>query len=174
MSAARVARRYAAALFELYQQGLVDRDELSNAACAAADSVAAPFLASPDFDKGVKAMVVKTAIKMEKETVITRLIDLLSERGKLVLLPEIEQQLAAMIARAESQAEVNVTVATALDEREEAALLDALKRTSGGDVRLHVTQDGSILGGLIVQIGDRKIDASVRSKLDALKQAISN
>ncbi len=174
MSAAKVARRYAAALFELHQQGLVDRDELSNAACAVADPVAAPFLASPDFDKGVKAMVVKTAIKMEKESVVTRLIDLLSERGKLVLLPEIELQLAAMIARAESQTAVDVTVATTLDKREESALLEALRRTHGGDIQLHIRQDRSILGGLIVQIGDRKIDASVRGKLDALKQAISN
>ncbi len=172
MSTAKVARRYASALFDLHQEGKLDRDELDNAVRAVNDKLAARVIASPDYDKQVKAMLIKAAIKMSGETVVTRLIDLLAERGKLPLLAEIQRQLDLMIARSSSCIDVDVTVATKLDEAEKDSLRAALRKMTGSDVTLKIEQDASILGGLIVQIGDRRIDSSVRSRLEALRQAI--
>jgi len=172
MSTALIARRYASALFDLHQDEAVDREQLAKAAIAVSDTNAADVLASPLFDKASKAILIKKAIKATNDTEITRLIDLLAGRNKLSLLPEINTQLDDMIVRAGSDLDVQVTVATHLNKREENLLAKSLKETTGANVVLHVVKDASILGGLIVQLGDRKIDNSLRSKLDGLRQAI--
>ncbi len=172
MSTALIARRYAAALFDLHQDAALDRECLAKASVAVNDTDAAAVLASPLFDKACKATLIKKAIKATNDTAITRLIDLLAGRNKLSLLPEINAQLDTMIIRAGSDVDVQVTVATHLNKREEALLVKSLKTTTGANVVLHVVKDASILGGLIVQLGDRKIDNSLRGKLDGLRQAI--
>lgn len=174
MSTALISRRYAAALFDLHQESTLDRGLLTNAVTAVLDADAAQVLESPSFDKALKASLIKKAIKAKGESTITRLIDLLASRGKLCLLPEIDAQLDKMIIRAGTDVDVQVTVATHINKREEALLMKSLKETTGANVALHVVKDPSILGGLIIQMGDRKIDSSLRGKLNSLRQAIVN
>ncbi|MDQ6975891.1 MAG: ATP synthase F1 subunit delta [Mariprofundaceae bacterium] len=172
MSTALISRRYASALFALHQESGFDREGLIKATVAVLDTGAAEALASPLFDKTFKASLIKKAIKVKNDSVITRLIDLLASRNKLSLLPEINTQLDDMIIRAGSEIDVQVTVATHLNKREENLLVKALRKTAGANIVLHVVKDPSILGGLIVQMGDRKIDGSLRGKLNSLRQSI--
>ena len=65
-----------------------------------------------------------------------------------------------------------VTSAHALDEAQETELKAALKSVTGKDVAVSVTVDPSILGGLIVKVGSRQIDTSLRTKLSTLKLAL--
>ena len=65
-----------------------------------------------------------------------------------------------------------VTSAHALDEAQETELKAALKRVTGKDVAVSVAVDPSILGGLIVKVGSRQIDTSLRTKLSTLKLAL--
>ena len=65
-----------------------------------------------------------------------------------------------------------VTSAHALDEAQETELKAALKSVTGKDVTVSVTVDPSILGGLIVKVGSRQIDTSLRTKLSTLKLAL--
>lgn len=65
-----------------------------------------------------------------------------------------------------------VTSAHALDEAQETELKAALKSVTGKDVTISVTVDPSILGGLIVKVGSRQIDTSLRTKLSTLKLAL--
>lgn len=65
-----------------------------------------------------------------------------------------------------------VTSAHALDEAQETELKAALKSVTGKDVAISVTVDPSILGGLIVKVGSRQIDTSLRTKLSTLKLAL--
>jgi len=175
MSAALIARRYASALFELHQEKDVsfDRDMLVNAALLAAHENAVPVIESPVYSKEVKATFVKAALKGKDGNVVTRLIDLLAGRNKLSLLPEIVIQFDELVARSCRTLEAQVTVATALDKREQTSLAKSLKALVGSDVTLNVVQDNAILGGLVIQMGDRKIDCSLRGKLDGLRRTIA-
>jgi len=175
MSTALIARRYASALFELHQEKDIsfDRDMLMNAALLAAHENAASVIESPLYSKEVKATFVKAALKGKDGNVVTRLIDLLAGRNKLSLLPEIVIQFDELVAQACLTLEAQVTVATALDKREHTSLAKSLKALVGSDVTLNVVQDNAILGGLVIQMGDRKIDCSLRGKLDGLRRTIA-
>jgi|UPI0003798D2C F-type H+-transporting ATPase subunit delta len=175
MSTALIARRYASALFELHQEkdASFDRDMLVNAALLVAHEDAVQVIESPVYSEAVKASFVKGALKGEDANVVTRLIDLLAGRNKLSLLPEIVVQLDELIAQASRALEAKVTVASPLDKREQSSLAKSLKALLGSDVTLNVVQDNAILGGLVIQMGDRKIDCSLRGKLEGLRRTIA-
>jgi F-type H+-transporting ATPase subunit delta len=173
MSTALIARRYASALFELNQEASFDRDMLANVALLVADEDAARVIESPVHSKESKAILVKSALQAKEPNVVVRLIDLLAGRNKLSLLPEILIQFDELVARSCQTLEAQITVATALDKREQSSLLKSLKSLVGADVTLNVVQDSAILGGLVIQIGDRKIDCSLRGKLESLRRTIA-
>ena len=66
----------------------------------------------------------------------------------------------------------DVTVAEKLSDQHLAALKDALKYVTGKDVALNVKVDPAIIGGLIVKLGSRMIDTSLRTKLNSIKHAM--
>ncbi|MDQ6979001.1 MAG: F0F1 ATP synthase subunit delta [Mariprofundaceae bacterium] len=175
MSKALIARRYASALFELDQENdpSFDRDMLVNVALFTAHEDAARVIESPTYSKESKATFVKAALKSNDESVVTRLVDLLAGRNKLVLLPEIVIQFDELVARAGCVLEAQVTVARTLTKRKQTSLTKDLKALVGSDVTLNVVQDPAILGGLVIQIGDRKIDCSIRGKLEGLRRTIA-
>ena len=65
-----------------------------------------------------------------------------------------------------------MTVAEGLGEKHLAALKDALKAVTGKDVTLDVTVDPAIIGGLVVKVGSRMVDASLKTKLNSIKHAM--
>lgn len=78
-----------------------------------------------------------------------------------------------LVDRSLSVAEVKVTTAAPLDEEAQQSLQRVLTDYLGKDIRMMVQQDKSILGGIVVQIGDRRIDGSLRTRLRSLQHAIS-
>lgn len=174
MSTVNISRRYASALFELNQDSAIDLVALNQAGAVVINEDAARVISSPVHKQTLKADMVKKAIKSSNKDVVSRLIDLLAARDKLTLLPEIDAQLTLMIAASQSQVEVEVTVATKLSAKDKSRLATVLKEIANSEVKLNVHQDASILGGVVIQMGDRKIDCSIRGKLDHLRQAIAN
>jgi F-type H+-transporting ATPase subunit delta len=77
-----------------------------------------------------------------------------------------------LVAREKGEATANVTVAEQLKPEHLAALRDALKAVSGKEVDLDVKIDPAIIGGLVVKLGSRMVDASLRTKLNAMKHAM--
>ncbi|HSX73293.1 MAG TPA: ATP synthase F1 subunit delta, partial [Shinella sp.] len=75
-------------------------------------------------------------------------------------------------ARHRGEITADVTSAHALTEAQQTELKAALKGVTGKDVAIAVTVDPSILGGLIVKVGSRQIDTSLRTKLSTLKLAL--
>ena len=65
-----------------------------------------------------------------------------------------------------------VTVAETLNETHRAAIKDALKSVTGKDVALDVKLDPAIIGGLVVKLGSRMVDSSLRTKLNLIKHAM--
>jgi len=172
MSTLRISRRYARALFELIGEGARLRPELEKLAAVAGDASAADFLASPSVSaKEKQAVLAKVAGKLPKE--LQALIAMLAERNKLSLLPEIQAMVEEMVRQSESELVAEVTVATPLKADVQEKIASALSASVGRSVRLNVTEDASIIGGLVVQLGDRQIDYSLRTRLEGLKQAIA-
>jgi len=170
---AQVSRRYARALFELVQEQPSLRDELASIAAVASTDEAADFLASPEYVAELKqSVLLKAAGQISQEA--SRLVSMLCERNKSELLPEIHMLLEEMICQAESEVDANVVVATAIDAELQQKLAAALESSTGKKVRLNYQTDKDILGGMIINIGDRKIDYSLRTKLNGLRRALAS
>ncbi|MDQ6954099.1 MAG: ATP synthase F1 subunit delta [Mariprofundaceae bacterium] len=172
MSTAKISRRYAVALFDLIQEGVDVRPALLEAAAFSSNSEASAILKSPAYPNKVKCAMLKAAISGSGSDEVFRLVELLAERAKLVLLAEIAAQVLDMIAQAESSVDAGVTSAVKMSVAVQRALAESLTAAVGKKVNIVANTDTSILGGVIIRIGDRKIDCSVKSRLDALKRSI--
>jgi len=173
MSTSQISRRYARALFDLIQEGTDLRGDLEKVAAAASADEVAVLLASPEYPADLKKQViVKVAGDISGE--IDSLVGMLSARGKESLLPEIHALVEEMLHLAESELEADVVVATSIDPALQEKLTAALTASTGKKVRIKVSEDKSILGGLVVRIGDRKIDYSLRTKLSGLRRELAS
>ena len=172
MRTQQISRRYARALFELEQEGGKNREALAKLAAVAALDAVDAVLSNPSYPAALKASVLeKAAGKLPAE--LTRLVAMLCERGKAELLPEIAALFEEMVHQAESEVEAEVVSAVKLSEAQQKNLAKALGASAGRSVRLKVNEDAHILGGLVIRVGDRLIDYSVRSRLEALKRAMA-
>ncbi len=174
MSTSQISSRYACALFELIQEGVKIEDDLAKVAAIADHEAVSAILTSPDYPAEMKGNVLIKAAGGTLSVEVERLVRILADRNKTCLLPEIHAQVACMIHDAASKLDAEVTVATALSKAMENKLSKALAASTGKQVTLSVNKDASILGGLVVRIGDRKIDYSLRTKLGGLRRALAS
>lgn len=174
MSQRTVARRYARALYEEADRlGVVDSiDEdmsLLRETLDASDELAR-FFRSPVIPDSKKLGVVQALFEEKTHELTTKFLGLLIRKDRENLVSSVVDQYQAL--RDEQRGIVEATVRTAhvLDETETAALEDALESTTGKRVRLNIQQDAGLIGGVVVRIGDRVFDGSVRNKLDTLRE----
>jgi len=92
----------------------------------------------------------------------------LAANRRLAVLPEIARLFDELKDAAEGVADVTVTAAAPLDERQRQALSQALERRLKRAVRLHCTTDPALIGGAVVQSGDLVIDGSLRTRLERI------
>ena len=171
MSTTSIARRYARALFELEQEGVKLADDLAAVAAVAGVDEVVAVLEQPNVPAETKVAILDKAAGGVSDE-IRRLLHMLCERGKAVLLPEIAALFEDMQRQASSEVAAEVVTAVPLNEKMQARVADALGKSVGRKVRLSVSQDSDILGGLIVRIGDRQMDYSLRTRLEGLKRAM--
>lgn len=100
-------------------------------------------------------------------------VHLLVTSKRLELAPEIARMCAALRARAERTAPVRVVTAFALDEKDRARLEAVIAKYVGSKITLESSVDRSLIGGAVVKVGDRVIDASVRGRLAQLSQRLA-
>jgi len=167
-----IASRYAAALFELHQDGIDIASSLNKVAQVAGNEDAQALLKNTQITAENRAKAVLKAASVKDEHVL-RLVVMLCARNKAVLLPYIDEMLEALIREANAQVMVNVTVASKLSAALASKLKESISSGLGKSVDLNVETDASILGGLVLNIGDRQIDHSVRGRINGLKRALS-
>jgi len=95
-------------------------------------------------------------------------VQLLADNGRLLLLPQIAAQYAALRAEVENTVDVTVTSALPLTAEQSAKLTDALTRRLRRTVRLNTTVDPSLIGGALVRAGDFVVDGSLRGRIERL------
>ena len=104
----------------------------------------------------------------EPTPIARNLLSLLVSRGLVQLLPEVEKAFQQLLNELRGREEVEVTSAVPLQDQEKERIVGFLTSLTGKDVLLDSRVDPSILGGLVMRVGDRLIDGSTRSKLEAL------
>jgi len=172
-----LARRYAQALFELAEeQGALDRvaEDLRGLGEMVADSadlrwvLESPVLSRAEQEEAVRAV----ADKAGASGIVRNILSLRARNRRLAILPAVTRAYLAELAARRGETVAEITAATALDERQRAAVEDALKAALGGKVAIDETTDPGLIGGLVIRVGSKMVDASVKSKLDRLKLAM--
>ena len=176
-SVSGVSGRYATALFELA------RDEKSiDAVKADLDRFDALLGDSADLKRLVRSPVfsadtqLKALIAVLDKAGITGIaanfLKVLTRNRRLFAITDVIRAFRALVAKFKGEASADVTVAERLSDRNLDALKTALKSVTGKDVALNVKVDPSIIGGLVVKLGSRMVDSSLRTKLNSIKHAM--
>lgn len=172
-----LAGRYANALFELAQEsGSVD------AVSGDLTALRRAMDASPDLARLVKSPVFGAEDQVRALSAVLEKMGVNAITRKFVLLMASKRRLSALsgaikgyeslVAKSRGETEAEVTAPRALSDAEMNELKAVLKSKLGKEPRLHAKVDPSLLGGLVVKVGSRMIDSSLRTKLDGLRAAM--
>ena len=101
-----------------------------------------------------------------------RFVLVVANNHRLFALPAMIDGYLAELARRRGEIAAEVTSARSLSDSQQAALLDALRSAVGSKVQLDLKVDPALIGGLVVKVGSRMIDSSLRSKLQRLQLAM--
>jgi F-type H+-transporting ATPase subunit delta len=172
-----VAQRYAAALYDL-----ADEKGALDIVAADLNSLQAMIDASDDFRRFIKSPVINRteqskgiaalAEKAQLSPIARQFLGLVSANRRLFALDQMIRGYNAILADRRGHAAAEVTAAAPLSDSQAMALKDALSKTVGRNVQVVTKVDPSILGGLIVRVGSRMVDSSIKSKLQRLKLAL--
>ncbi len=169
--------RYAAALFELAEQEKsLERiaDELSQLAAMIQSSdellrlIRSPIIGRDDQRRAMDAILEH----MGGSALTRRFVSLVVTKRRLYALPDMIKAYLGLIAARRGQTTAEVISAKPLTKAQAAAVAAALKTAAGMDIELATRVDPAILGGLVVKLGSRMVDSSLRAKLNRLSLAI--
>lgn len=172
-----VAGRYASALFDLAEEAnqvrqvekdLIALQSLLNESADLKRMVRSPVFSSDEQGRAIAAVAEKAGLA----PLVVNFLKVLARNRRLFALNEMIRTFLALAAR--QRGEVNAEVATAhpLTAEQLATLKETLRASAGKDVQLITKVDPTLLGGLIVKMGSRMIDSSIRTKLTSLKTAM--
>jgi F-type H+-transporting ATPase subunit delta len=176
-SVSGVSGRYATALFELARdQKSVDsiKTDLDRFEAMLADSadlrrlVRSPVFSAGEQSKALGAVLDQAAIS----GISANFLKVLTANRRLFAVADMITAFRALVAKFKGEATADVTVAETLNDGNLDALKAALKAVTGKDVALNVKVDPSIIGGLVVKLGSRMVDSSLRTKLNSIKHAM--
>jgi F-type H+-transporting ATPase subunit delta len=128
------------------------------------------FLESPRVAATKKNEVLGAAFQDRMPRLMVRFLQSLVSHRRQMLIPEIARVYLDLVDAAEGRIHARVTVARETGEAESTAIAHQLSRMFGKDVVPHFTVDASIMGGLIVHVGDTVLDGSVRKRLASLRR----
>ncbi len=172
-----VAERYASSLYELASEaGSVDKigaelagfQTMINESADMKRFIESPVFSAEDQLRAVSAVLEKAGIA----GLTGNFIKVAAANRRLFAVPGMIKSYFQIVARNRGEISAEVTSAHALNSSQENELKATLKSVTGKDVAINVTVDPSILGGLIVKVGSRQIDTSLRTKLSTLKLAL--
>ena len=128
------------------------------------------ILASPVHTREEQGKAIAAiAAAMGLGTTITNTLGLMAQNRRLFVVPGLIAQVKALIAAERGEVTAEVTSAKPLTKGQAEELAATLKKTVGKDVKIDATVDESLIGGLVVKVGSRMIDTSIRAKLANLQ-----
>ncbi len=169
--------RYALALFELAQENKSvarvgkDLDQFAALVNSSEDltrMVKSPVFGADEQLRAIKAILAKAKIS----GVAANFIKLTAQNRRLFAVLDMVKAYRALVAQARGEITAEVTSAEKLSTAQITKIKSSLKAAVGQDVQLVTTIDSGILGGLIVKVGSRMVDNSLRTKLQSMKIAM--
>lgn len=169
-----VARNYAEALFAAAQaKRQTERfGELMDAVAGAvaSDERIAMALETPRVAKGVKTQLLKDALSGVAPREFVNFLQAVVRRGRQGLLSEISTEYQGLLDVSLNRVHAGVTLVEDADTSLRNDIVKRLEKSLGKDVRAHFRSDDRILGGVVVKVGDRVYDGSLRRRLMVLKR----
>lgn len=177
ISVAGLAGRYATALFELADEAksldAVSADLARLRALVEGSADMARFVRSPVFTRDEQGKAIAAILERLGVSQLTKnFIGLLAQKRRLFALQGIVAAFDALVAARKGETSASVVSAKPLSPAQRAALQAALKSSVKRDIRMTESVDPSLLGGLVVKVGSRQIDSSLKSKLARLERAM--
>jgi F-type H+-transporting ATPase subunit delta len=169
-------RTYARALFEAAkEEGRLERvhEQLSDFV-AAADQVRElqSVLESPELDSRAKVALLDEVLG-DADELVRNFVRLLAEKGRSGEVDEIAREFEALVAQERGILDVELTTAVELSQNDFDDLVARIGKASGRKVRASRAVDPDLVGGLVLQVGSRRLDASIRGRLDRLRQELT-
>jgi len=172
-----IAERYASAVYDLADEAHIlddtaaDLRSLQELLDDSADLQT--LIRSPLIDTGAKAAAIDAVLKQAGAGDLTRrFIAVVARNNRLFVLPATIDAFLAELASRRGEITAEVTSAQPLKESQLESVTDALRSALGGKVTVDAKLDASLIGGLIVRVGSRMVDASLKSKLQRLQLAM--
>ena len=171
---ASVAGRYASALFDLagetkqlpqVEQDLVRFQQMLDASPDLTRLVRSPVFSADEQSRALGAVLGQAGIG----GLASNFLALIARNRRLFAASDMIKAFRSLTARARGEVSAEVATAVALDDAQMRTLKETLKASVGRDVQITTKVDPSLLGGLVVKLGSRMIDSSLRTKLDNLK-----
>jgi F-type H+-transporting ATPase subunit delta len=174
-----VAERYAAALFDLaderrtLDEAAADLRQLRGMLEASGDFLR--LIRSPVLSRGEQAKAIGVlAERAELSPLVRDFLAVIARNRRLVAVPAIIEAFLHKLATRRGEVNAQVTTALALSETQLATLNEQLRRSIGSRVSVDVRVDPELIGGMIVRVGSRMVDASIKSKLQRLQLAMKS
>ncbi len=172
-----MAGRYATALFELArEQNAIDTvkvnldrfDALVEEVADLARLLRSPVLSAADQTRALSAVLDKTGI----DGIAANFLKLVAAKRRLFAARDMVKAYRALVARHKGEVTAEVTLAQKPSEAHLAAIKDVLTAMTRKEVQMDVKVDPAIIGGLVVKLGSRMVDTSLRTKLNAIRLAM--
>jgi F-type H+-transporting ATPase subunit delta len=172
-----LAGRYAAALFDLADEHKsLDEvaDDLRSLQAAIDESedlramIRSPLLSREDQAKGIAAVMEKLGLG----GLAKRFVMVVAGNRRLFALPSMIDAYLSELARRRGEVTADVVSAHPLSEAQQGALAEALNKVVGGTVSVETRVDPNLIGGLVVRVGSRMFDSSLKTKLQKLQFAM--
>jgi F-type H+-transporting ATPase subunit delta len=174
-----LAERYAAALFELADEHRTldevasDLRELRTMLAASGDLlrlIRSPVLSREQQGKAIEVIAERSGFN----PLVRNFLSVVAANRRLFAVPAMIEAFLAQLAARRGEVTAQVTVAQELSERQREALNEQLRRSIGSRVSVDVQIDPVLIGGIVVKLGSRMVDASIRSKLQRLQLAMKS
>jgi F-type H+-transporting ATPase subunit delta len=166
-------RMYAQAMYEAASgDGRVEvaRAQLAElAATLEASPELEAFLSNPQLDPGSKADVLDE-ISTGAEPLVRNFLRLVASKGRAGELRAIAEAFDAIVDEAEGRIAVHLTTAVELSDEDAAAIVARIESSSGRTVEATRSVDPGLIGGIVLQAGSLRVDASVRGRLERLRR----
>jgi F-type H+-transporting ATPase subunit delta len=168
-------RIYAEALFEAAQEGgrLAPVHEALSDFVAAVDATPElrAVLRNPQLESSAKAAILRD-LAGDDEPLFGNFLQLLSEKGRAGELEEVAREFERLMAREQRRLTVELTTARELSDAEAEAILRQIEEAAGRKVEATRSVDPALVGGIVLQAGSLRVDASVRGRLERLRQEL--
>jgi len=172
-----IAKRYATALFELAdEQSALDgvADDLARLSAAIDESpdlqrlVRSPVLNRTDQGKAMAAILGA----MDVNDLTRRFVGLVAQNRRLFVLSDMVRSYLDELARRRGEMVAEVTAAKSLSDSQINALQESLQRALGGKISIAHAVDPALIGGMVVKVGSRMVDTSLRTQLNRMQIAM--